>query len=623
MKLSSWRIIKVGGRNLAVGVTYLAIIVVSLWLSVLLRFDFDVPYFYSEQLWTTLIWFAPSKLFFLLLFSQFRSLLTFFSISDATRLLLAMFCSLLLGVTVWYASAGQAVVPRSSLLTDFLVSTMAFGVLRTTMRVYREQVIESKHTSVGHPKRVAIVGAGSAGSTLLREIQSKRGLGMQVVCFFDDDESKIGGALHGRRIAGRQKDLPRLIREWCITRVIIAMPSAAPLVIRQTVEVLNQLGIEHDILPSVTQLLRKSVSVSHLRHVEPEDLLGRQAVKLDDAGIRDLISNRKILVTGAGGSIGAELCRQIALYKPALLVLLDRSEPALFQIEQELIGTCPGLKLEALSTSVTDCNSMEKAFARLRPEVVFHAAAHKHVPLMESQPYEAIFNNSSGTQAVGRLAGKYGVGTFVLVSTDKAVNPTNVMGASKRLAELILLELQENESRTQFSSVRFGNVLGSSGSVIPVFRKQIAEGGPVRVTHPDITRYFMSIPEAVGLVLQCALQARGGEVFVLDMGEPVKIIDLARQMIELSGFKADEDIQIAFTGLRPGEKLYEEPIHIGADIARTAHPKILTLRRDKTQSANNVNAQLTSYLADGLLHDPTASKRWLGTIVGEYRIWKG
>ena len=611
-------------RHLLLICTYVLFISLCLWASVLLRFDFMIP---AEQ-WAgfkvTMLWLLPLKQGALLIFGQFRTLLTFFSLSDAKRVIVAMGISTFIAMLVWYICRGYLIVPRGVILTDFVISTTGLVSLRTGMRIYREQFVMVAPTSnMRQRKRVAIIGAGSAGSILLREIQSKPGLGLDVICFIDDDKSKVGGTLHGRKIEGGRTDLPQLIEKLNISRVIIAMPTATPLVIRETVEMLNIAGIEHDILPSVTQILHKHVSVSHLRHVEPEDLLGRKPVALDEVGIRELLGGKTVLVTGGGGSIGSELCRQVASHHPARLLLVERSEPSLFLIEQELRASYPALKINSLASSVTQQKRMKEIFKRYRPDIVFHAAAHKHVPLMESQPIEAVLNNAFGTFIVAHLAAEFGAEKFVLVSTDKAVNPTNVMGATKRLAELVIAEIQQLNPRTSFSAVRFGNVLGSSGSVIPIFRNQISAGGPIKVTHPDITRYFMSIPEAVGLVLQSALQAReGGEVFVLDMGEPVKIVDLARQMIELSGFKPEKDIKIEFTGLRPGEKLFEEPIHEKENVGRTSHPKILILREDESLTKVAVIDDLKRFIEEMDAPEPDMVKSWLAARVREYQVWK-
>jgi FlaA1/EpsC-like NDP-sugar epimerase len=406
-----------------------------------------------------------------------------------------------------------------------------------------------------------------------------------------------------------------------IQKVILAMPNAKPGVIQATIKTINELGIDHDILPSMDQLLHRKVTVSHLRHVSPEDLLGREPVQLDDAAIAEVIKNKVILVTGAGGSIGSELCRQIAAFHPQKLLILERSEPTLFAIEQELKKDFQWLDIVPLAASVCNEERIVSIFQVYKPDCVFHAAAHKHVPLMEAQPAEAILNNTICTRIVSQAARDAGCERFVLVSTDKAVNPSNVMGATKRLAELVLNAMQKSHgNRTKFSSVRFGNVLGSSGSVIPAFRQQIVAGGPVTVTHPDVVRYFMSIPEAVGLILQSATQSQGGEVFVLDMGEPIRIQDLARQMIELSGFVPDEDIKIEFVGLRPGEKLYEEPIHKGENIEPTAHKKIHRL----TNHLNGGSALENLEKIKTILYQTNARdlKNWLGQQIPEYKIWE-
>jgi FlaA1/EpsC-like NDP-sugar epimerase len=361
-----------------------------------------------------------------------------------------------------------------------------------------------------------------------------------------------------------------------LEEVIIAMPSAPVKRIGEVVKILQHARLKFGTVPSVDQLATGQVKVTQVRSVDIQDLLGRDPVKLDASNIRSLLLEKVVMVTGAGGSIGSELCRQIASYNPRRLLLLDQSEVQLFLIEQEMIELGYGGIILPLVADVLDLPRMQFVFESFHPQVVFHAAAHKHVPMMESQPSEAIKNNSFGTAQVARLAVQYKSERFVLISTDKAINPTNVMGATKRLAETYIQALQaSNGGNTKLMAVRFGNVLGSSGSVIPTFHKQIAAGGPVKVTHPDVTRYFMTIPEAVGLVLQSGTQGTGGEIFVLDMGQPVRIIDLARQLIELSGFRPDEDIAIEFVGLRPGEKLFEEISHKGENIAPTIHPKIM------------------------------------------------
>lgn len=613
-------------RKLVLAALYCGLLTGCLWGGFLLRFDFEVPTEFLERFWNSLVWMLPLKLGLLAMTGQFRSMLSFFSLPDAKRLLQAMGAAAAVELLLWYLIGGAPLPPRSVILSDLALSFIALMALRTALRIYRERFHfgQGKASAAGHRRRrVVIIGAGSAGATLLMEILSKPGLGMEVACFLDDDPSKAGTTLHGRRIVGPRSLLPTVLDSEGVVKAIIAMPSASPQVIRETVQMLNDLGLDHDILPSVTQLLHRSVTVSHLRHVDPEDLLGRAPEALDDDGIRNLVADRVVLVTGAGGSIGSELCRQLAARSPSKLVLVERSEPALYAIEQELLRDYSAVVLEPLAVSVTDEAGLNRIFELHKPSVVLHAAAHKHVPMMERQPAEAILNNVVGSFVVSRCAQRHGVRKCILVSTDKAVNPTNVMGATKRVAELIWGALQRAQSEsgaggTIFAAVRFGNVLGSSGSVIPTFRAQIAVGGPVKVTHPEINRFFMSIPEAAGLVLQCSLLSRGGEVFVLDMGEPVRIQDLARQMIELCGFRPDEDIKIEFTGLRPGEKLYEEPIHQSENIEATGHPKVRLLVNGSGNADDGILSRVEEVRSRLSTTSESELLEWLSRSVPEY-----
>ena len=599
---------------------YSAILFLSLVFALLLRFDFQVGPEYWGRFWKSIVWMLPLKLVALAFFGQFRTLLTYFSLPDAKRIAAAMgFCALV-AAAAWFVLGGADVIPRGVIVSDMVISFLGLTAFRTLLRVYREKL--SAPADGGMPsrkRRTAILGAGSAGAALLRDVQGRQGLGLHVVCFIDDDRAKIGGTIHGKQVLGPTRKLASLVEELNLQKIIIAMPTAKPAVIKRLVEQINALGIDHDILPSVAQLLHRQVTVSHLRRVDPEDLLGRETVALDHEGISGLIKGRVVMVTGAGGSIGSELCRQIAERNPAKLVLLDRSEPSLFAIEQELRASQRHVDLVCSASSICDESAMDRLLAKTKPSLVFHAAAHKHVPLMESQPAEALRNNALGTEIVARLAARHGASRFVLISTDKAVNPTSVMGATKRIAEMIIDQRQQVDgSACAFAAVRFGNVLGSSGSVVPTFRRQIAEGGPVTVTHPEVTRYFMSIPEAVGLILQSALQSRGGEIFVLDMGEPVKIVDLARQMIELSGFKPDEDIKVSFTGLRPGEKLYEEPIHEMEDVEATSHPKVRCLRSNRSKSCDSIVAEMVAVYREAAGNEDRL-KEWLAGKIPEYQ----
>ena len=611
------------GRFVVLLAAYSGILFLSLVLALFLRFDFRVEQEYWTRLWKSLVWLLPLKLVALAFFGQFRALLTYFSLPDAKRIAASMGSAGVAALIVWFALGGGDSVPRGVIVSDIIISFFALTAFRISLRMYREKLAApAAGPAFSRKRRAAIVGAGSAGAALLRDIQGRQGLGLEVVCFIDDDRAKIGSSLHGKQVLGPTRRLEALATELDLQKIIIAMPTAKPAVIKKIVEQINSLGIDHDILPSVAQLLHRQVTVSHLRHVDPEDLLGREAVSLDHAGIANLIKGKVVLVTGAGGSIGSELCRQIAEQNPARLILVERSEPALFAIEQELIGSHRHVELVPCASSVCDEGAVDRIMARHRPSLVFHAAAHKHVPLMESQPAEALRNNAIGTDVVARIALKHGARKFVLVSTDKAVNPTNVMGASKRLAEMLLENHHQHSGGCALAAVRFGNVLGSSGSVVPTFRRQIAAGGPITVTHPEVTRYFMSIPEAVGLILQSALQAEGGEIFVLDMGEPVKIADLARQMIELCGFKPYEDIKITFTGLRPGEKLYEEPIHEMENVEPTAHPKIRRLRNNRSNATGALAEELVSLLLNAA-DDAQQLRKWLAGKIPEYSNGQG
>ena len=421
--------------------------------------------------------------------------------------------------------------------------------------------------------RVMVVGAGAAADVLIRELKTSDHLHKHVACVIDDDVSLKGRTIQGCQIIGGREAIVPAAAHFQIDEIIIAMPSISRKTVAEIAKICNETGCELKTLPGVYQLVNKEVRVSQLRHVEIEDLLGREPVNVDLSSITGYLGDQVVLVTGGGGSIGSELCRQIAAAGPKQLVIVDIYENNAYEIQQELKRKYPKLNLVVLIASVRNTNRMNAIFETYLPNIVFHAAAHKHVPLMEDSPNEAIKNNVFGTLKTAQAADRYGVERFVLISTDKAVNPTNIMGASKRICEMIV-QAYNRKSQTEFVAVRFGNVLGSNGSVIPLFKQQIKEGGPVTVTHPDIIRYFMTIPEAVSLVLQAGAFANGGEIFVLDMGEPVKIIDLAKNLIRLSGYTPNEDIMIEYTGLRPGEKLYEERLMAEEGLAKTANDRI-------------------------------------------------
>jgi FlaA1/EpsC-like NDP-sugar epimerase len=462
------------------------------------------------------------------------------------------------------------------LLTDYMMSLAGVCVMRLCARFYRERLSVGWAGTHVPQQRIAIVGAGDAGASIAREFVGSPSRGFKPVMFFDDNPTKHGKLVHGVPVIGAPEQIERISPPPDITKVVIAMPSATTKRIREVVLLMTQRGYKVETLPSIEELASGRVTSTRIRPVEIQDLLGRDPVKLDAEAIRQLVAGKVVLVTGAGGSIGGELCRQIVALNPQRLIMVEQSEGALFLIEQELAEGGFGSVVLPIVADILNAERMEFVFSRYQPAIIFHAAAHKHVHMMERQPREAVRNNVTGTRHVSELAAKHRAEAFIFISTDKAINPTSVMGATKRLAEIQLQALHANGGRaTKFMAVRFGNVLGSSGSVVPIFKRQIANGGPLTVTHPDVTRYFMTIPEAVALVLQSAVLGKGGEIFVLNMGKPVKIVDLARQMIVLSGLRVGEDIEIRFTGLKPGEKLFEELQHVDEEHAATDHPYVM------------------------------------------------
>ncbi|MDB4665131.1 polysaccharide biosynthesis protein [Verrucomicrobia bacterium] len=569
-----------GLRFIVVLCIYTIILVLSLWTSYLLRFDFYTDpsaIEHRDKIGHVLLWVIPLKIIILFMARQFTGLLSFFSTPDLVRLGGAITISSGFVILPRLIDIGLISPPRGAALIDYVLSLMFLGGFRVICRIYRERF--QQDTPIGYrqsAQKVAIFGAGEVGAALAKDLLNKRGLGKLPVAFFDDDPSKKGMRIYNIPVVGSLELLEDNRQNMAFEAAVIAMPRASAKRKGEIIHLLQKLHIPFTTVPSMEQMATGQVKVSQLREVEISDLLGRASVEIDKSGIQSMIQGRVLMVTGAGGSIGSELCRQIALFNPSRLLLVDQSEVQLFQIEQELMDRGFGGVIKSLVVDILDELRLRYIFERFQPEIIFHAAAHKHVPMMEAQPSEAIKNNSFGSACLAKLAGEFGVERFVMISTDKAINPTNVMGASKRLAEMYVqgLAAVNNGFKTKFMAVRFGNVLGSSGSVIPTFKKQIAAGGPIKVTHPDVTRYFMTIPEAVGLVMQSGAIGQGGEIFVLDMGQPVKIVDLARQLIELSGLVADEDIDIEFVGLRPGEKLFEELQHTDENTKPTEHDKI-------------------------------------------------
>lgn len=539
----------------------MAAVALSGYLALLLRFDLHpnkIPTHYLEVLWQTM-WFA--MLITIVVFAAFRlysSLWMYAGLTEMMYMVAACVIDAIINmIMILMNRSGQIYpLPRSYymlygvfLLGFTLCGRFSYRAMRTVGKRGRVQRGEQRH--------VMVIGAGSAGSALIREILGSQHINKQLVGVIDDDPAKKGTFIHGVRVIGTREDIIDRAAALSVDEIMIALPSASAREIKEIVEICRETGCELKRLPGIYQLVNGDVSISKLKEVDVNDLLGREPVTVNLDSIMGYVSGQVILVTGGGGSIGSELCRQIASHQPKQLVIVDIYENNAYSIQQELLHDYPALDLVVLIASVRNTKRMDDIFSMYHPDIVYHAAAHKHVPLMEDSPNEAVKNNVLGTWKVVQAADRHHVKRFVMISTDKAVNPTNIMGASKRVCEMII-QTYDHRSETEFVAVRFGNVLGSNGSVIPLFKKQIAQGGPVTVTHPDIIRYFMTIPEAVSLVLQAGAYAKGGEIFVLDMGEPVKILDLAKNLILLSGHKPDEDIRIEFTGLRPGEKLYEE-----------------------------------------------------------------
>ncbi len=561
-------------RGAVLGVGYGLVFLASHFVAFGLRFDFNVPVGSTRAMATGWMLTVPLKLAAMWGFRQYSVLLSYFGLPDLWRIVYALGACAMLLLASFYLDLVD--LPRSVILIDSILSAAGVIGIRVAFRLVRERMRSSEGMPHKRAKRVGIIGAGDVGATLAKELLSRRGLGLVPVVFFDDAPEKWRTHVHGIAVDGPPDRLRDPTFKQDLDEVIIAMPNAPAKRVGEVVRLLQEVHLKFETVPSMDQLATGQVKVSQLRPVEIQDLLQREPVELDAENIRQQIKDRVVLVTGAGGSIGSEVCRQIAERSPRLLLMLDQSEVQLFVIEQEMVGRGYGGQIIPVIASIRDEPRLRYVFERFKPELVFHAAAHKHVPMMESQPGEALKNNALGTARLATLAREYEVGRFVLISTDKAINPTSVMGASKRLAEIYLQALAASQADgTKFMAVRFGNVLGSSGSVIPVFTRQIAQGGPVTVTHPEVTRYFMTIPEAVGLVLQAGFMGEGGEIFVLDMGQPVKIVDLARQLVRLSGLEPDEDIEIRFTGLRPGEKLYEELSHHNENHQPTSHPKVM------------------------------------------------
>lgn len=616
------------------GAVDLCLLGVAYYSAYAIRFDGSIPASELATLRVTILPMFACKVLFLSYFGLYRGMWRYTGLVDLLNLLKASVVSTLIILTTILITHQFQGFSRAVFILDGILSFLFLAGLRVMIRLYfahspmqflASDFFASRASSRDH-KNLLIIGAGRTGENVLREFGESSRLKFVVVGFLDDDPNKIGKYLHGIPVLGSVDDLANIVEQKSISEIVIAVPYATSEEMRRLVKLCEDGRVKFKTVPGMGELLDGKVNIQAIRDVSFADLLGRPPVELEKETIQDYLTGKRILVTGAAGSIGSELCRQISVFEPECLILLDRSESPLYEIEIELRQSFPSLKYQAVLGAIQNETQLERVFDEYKPQVVFHAAAYKHVPMIELNPWEAVYNNVVGSRNVLRMCQKSngGVERFVLISTDKAVRPTNVMGASKRLAEILVQSSSAVNSQTKLMAVRFGNVLGSSGSVIPLFMRQIAKGWPITVTHPEVTRYFMTIPEASQLVLQAGSIGEGGEIFVLDMGTPVKIMDMARDLIRLSGLEPDADIEIKIVGLRPGEKLYEELITEGEGITTTVHKKIMVLRKNFTDDESmghkwdklNQDVDKLMILADQ--HDARGIKLKLKEMIPEY-----
>ena len=547
------------------------IVVVSILFGLLCKFEGAIPDKYITMYFDSIAFLTVIQITIFLCCGVYKRLARYASIDELIQILFATAAG---SITFYiYGLISKDIFPKSTYIVSWMMMFSLGGGIRIGYRMlsnFKKIVKAAKNTE----KKVMVIGAGEAGAMIIKELKKHADLGYKPIILIDDDTKKQNAVINGVPVKGDRYRIKQLAEKYKIDEIIVALPSVVKAEISDILQRCKDTKCSLKILPGLYELIDEKISIKHIRNVKIEDLLGREEVKLNMEEIIEYIKDEVILVTGGGGSIGSEICRQIAGYKPKELIILDIYENNAYELQNELFRTYKEeLNFKVIIASVRDKQRLEEIFKTYKPGVIFHAAAHKHVPLMEFNPTEAIENNVVGTLNVAQCAHEFGVKRFVLISTDKAVNPTNIMGASKRIAEMIVQSLDKN-SKTEFVAVRFGNVLGSNGSVIPLFQKQIEQGGPVTVTHPQITRYFMTIPEAAKLVIQAGAIAQGGEIFILDMGECIKIDNLARDLIRLSGFEPDVDIKVEYTGLRPGEKLYEELLLAEEGLKTTSHPNI-------------------------------------------------
>ena len=599
----------------------LALLSLAFWAAFLFRFELQLP-----QRWVTVAliswpYVVAFEFVVLGLFGVHRFSWRYISIGETVRMGAALATASLFLVSLRVGAIDIAgldlpILPFGVLATNFFLGLVLLMGIRASRRLYGEARQRKLRADGGERTRVILIGAGEAGVLVAREIASRPDLRLEPVGFVDDDPHKQGIRIGGLHVLGTTAQLIDIAETKRVKRALITIANASGDSIRRVTTLCREGGLDVKIIPGIYEILGDHVNLSRIREVAIEDLLGREPVQLDEAQLNDSLGGSVVLVTGAGGSIGSELCRQVCRFAPAKLILVERFENALFEIHRELVALHPDLVIIPAIGDVCDQKRMEQVFSEHRPATVFHAAAHKHVPMMESNPGEAVKNNIGGTRIVANLADRTGVARFVMISTDKAVNPTSVMGASKRAAEIYTQALAAR-SKTRFVTVRFGNVLGSNGSVIPIFKQQIAAGGPVTVTHPEMRRYFMTIPEASQLVLQAGAMGQGGEIFILDMGEPVKIVDLARDLISLSGFRPDIDMKIRFSGVRPGEKLFEELSTDAESADKTKHPKIF-IGRVRSAEFDRATAAIDELLALAGRAEADAIRNALRALIPEF-----
>jgi len=600
-------------RRVGIILTHALVFAAALWVAFLLRFDFEVTERYVGLMVRAAPIFVLIKLLVFGIFRQYSGWWRYVSLDDLLSVLKSAVASAVVLSGVIYIS-GVREFPRSVIVLDAIVTVAALSALRVMIRWYREKTVGREALPSADAVRTLIAGTGPTAEGLIREATRNVGLGLRVVGIVSEDPRHKGTRLGGVPILGTYEEIPRVVRDKEIGQIVIALESGSGDQMRRIVGQCASADVPHRVLPPAEALMQGHVSINTIRDVSLQDLLGRPPARLENEQIARLISGETVVVTGAGGSIGSELCRQVARFGAARLVLVEQAENPLFHLERELASTYPDVRLEPVIADIGDGPRIKAVMAAVRPRIVLHAAAHKHVPLMEQNPGEAIKNNVLGTLNVIRASQEAEVDRCVLISTDKAVNPTSVMGATKRISEMLMQSL-EAQSETVLAAVRFGNVLGSSGSVIPIFRQQIANGGPVTVTHPEMRRYFMTIPEATQLVLQAATYARGGEVFVLDMGEPVYIVDVARDLIRLSGLRPDTDIEIRFTGIRPGEKLFEELSTAKESTTTTAHDRIFRCEVPPPEAATVLAAAGRLDSAAGAQTPPSTLRRLIFTLL--------